>query len=152
MTSRSSWLRNACIFSAICAGLIASPLAHADQCAVVSRNQGDVALIRLRQPQTWVLELCEPCGQQLGSSARPYLVTHVARVPWEHAESADEFEVLVNGRGLDLAYTFVHVGGGEFRNLAALAGCPAEGVSASVTVPGWTPPTGQRRAPSVRQN
>ncbi len=151
MSARSAWILGASLAVALGSSFVASPLARADQCAVVSRGQSDLALARLRQPGTWILELCEPCGEQLGPSARPYLVERVERVPWPHGAGGDDFEVRVNGRAVDLAYVFVHVGAGQFENLAALAGCPAEGVSARVRLPGWSPagltspPRGARR-------
>jgi hypothetical protein len=119
--------------------------AHADQCAWVESSQSSAALRHLVPGQTWILRLCEPCGERLTPERRPELVLTAASA----AREGGLQQVVVNGHNVDLAYVFVHVGNGQFANLAQLSGCPASDVSARVFVPNWSP-GGQRPGISVR--
>jgi hypothetical protein len=106
--------------------------ALADQCAWISAEQADRALKLLKQGTPYLL-YCEPCGEK-----QP---THVGTVQTAEARVAGDAgqykEVLVDGKEVDLAYTFVKVktADKEYQNLAKLAGCGCTGVSKSVTYP-----------------
>jgi hypothetical protein len=104
-----------------------SNTAHADQCAwidadVASRAQAILA----KSPK--VIAFCEPCGDKVPGV--PVAAKHVdVREP-----SAGFREVVVDGNGIDLAYTFVQTSASEYANLASLAGCPATGVSPTLSI------------------
>jgi hypothetical protein len=100
-------------------------IARADQCAWVSEEQAQAAAKILRAASR-ASDWCEPCGEHSPKPPRP--VTSVEVRP---AGDGQFREVVVNGEAVDLAYVFVERSTGSFENLAKVAGCPAEGVSAS---------------------
>lgn len=94
--------------------------ARADQCEVVSQTVAAHAVAALaRVPD--IVTFCEPCGD-----VAPGAPEHVKNV----GGHADHVEI--NGRSVDLAYTYVETSPHRFENLAALAGCPTTGVSPSL--------------------
>lgn len=106
----------------LCAGT-----ARADQCAWIDADVAAKArTIVERAPK--VIDFCEPCGDQ--APGEPHAV-HSADVT---AADGDFKELRVNGTAVDLAYVFVQTDATHYRNLAALAGCPATGVSPSLEV------------------
>lgn len=107
--------------------------ARADQCAWIEERQARAALEHLREGAQWA-ELCEPCGET---------VAKVHKVGKATASQVDGsyWEVRVDGQGVDLAYTYVHVGGDTgYTNLASLVGCPASGVTRRIPAPSDGPP------------
>ena len=101
--------------------------ARADQCAwiddaVAQRAQAVLA----RAPK--VLAFCEPCGDPVPG------VPAVAQKVAVTEPSPGFAEVSINGAAVDLAYTYVQTSATEYKNLAALAGCAATGVSPSLEV------------------
>jgi hypothetical protein len=104
-----------------------STAAYADQCAwidadVASRAQAILA----KSPK--LIAFCEPCGDKVPGV--PIAATRVdVREP-----SAGFHEVVVDDSGIDLAYTFVQTSQTEYGNLAKLAGCPATGVSPTLSI------------------
>lgn len=122
-------MRVALTFAAVL--LLAHP-AHADQCAWVDDAVAQRAVaILASQPK--VIAFCEPCGEQ--APGVPQLASTVEL----RSPEAGYQEVHLDGTPIDLAYTFVQTSASHYRNLAALAGCPAHGVSASLNVTDETP-------------
>jgi hypothetical protein len=101
--------------------------AHADQCAWIDAAVADKAQAILTAKQQF-LELCEPCGDQAPGIPQRVQSVDIA------SPQADYREVSLNGKGIDLAYVFVKTDDTRYQNLAALAGCPATGVSPSLTI------------------
>lgn len=116
----------------VCA--VSAPLAHADQCewvdhAVAARAAGLIARHRT------IVDFCQPCGD--AAPGTPHRVGDVSVRPTEGGLE----EVMVDGRSIDLAYTYVDAGvhplgttADRYGNLAALAGCLATGVSPGLRV------------------
>lgn len=105
-----------------CWGLTARPAA-ADQCAYVSKAQALLAASRLNVGQI-LYELCEPCGEVLPKA------TKINSISVGTVDNGDYWEVSVNGRGIDLAYSYIDSGiEGKPIALSAIAGCPATKIS-----------------------
>jgi len=104
------------------APLLATRVAHADQCASVSLEMATHAR-NLIAEHPRVVMFCEPCGD---------------RVPGEPQDmgsvSSGPGEVRFNGEAIDLAYTYVQTSPRRYDNLAVLVGCPTVGVSPSLRV------------------
>ena len=73
-----------------------------------------------------VVAMCEPCGDQVPGA--PSVARHVAMKP----VAGGLFAVTLDGKDIDLAYTYVRVSEQRYQNLAMLAQCPATGVSESL--------------------
>ncbi len=116
---------------ALCAGI--GP-ARADQCAWLDDAAvADRAAHELARASK-VIEYCEPCGD-----LAPGEPADVGEVSIQQVDRG-AWQLLVDERGIDLAYTYVlEPGAPAYRNLAALAGCPAEGVSPSLAIADSTP-------------
>lgn len=95
---------------------------RADQCQVLepAAAQKAASFLKVGVP---FLKFCEPCGEV---DPQPAVVETVRVAGWQ-ADSKLSV-LLVNGEELDAAYVFVREGR-TWRNLAALAGCPASDVS-----------------------
>lgn len=106
--------------------------AHADQCQWVTPAQAEKAEQLLAKHEK-VIEYCEPCGQK--APGAPYTAERVSLV----TPGSGYRTVEINGHGVDLAYTFVKVSQTKYKNLAKLAGCPAEDVSKELTIADETP-------------
>jgi hypothetical protein len=107
--------------------LILAPAAYADQCAYLNKDRAIAAFQRLNIGQN-IYELCEPCGEKVPKTVA-IKSTAIQALP-----SPGNWQILVNGKGLDLAYTFVDYSRGSNTsrsrvNLAMLANCPASDVS-----------------------
>jgi hypothetical protein len=106
--------------------------ARADQCqwvdAAVARR---AEAILAHKPR--VIAFCEPCGEQAPG------MPAVARTVSVRTPQDGYREVILDGRGIDLAYTYVQTSEARYRNLAELAGCPADGVSPRLEVAAETP-------------
>ena len=101
--------------------------ARADQCAWIDRLVANEAnLILERSPK--YLEFCEPCGDK--APGIPQLAKDVTVDTPEHGYR----ELSINGKPVDLAYIYVKTDATHYKNLGALAGCPASGVSPSLTI------------------
>jgi hypothetical protein len=96
--------------------------ARADQCQWVDKDVAARASALVGVNPT-ITELCEPCGAT--APAPPRRVTAVRTRPTE----GNALEVVLDGKAVDLAYTFVKTAPGRFENLAELAGCEARDVS-----------------------
>jgi hypothetical protein len=112
---------------AIASCAVGAGAARADQCAWIDGATAARASAALAHHPK-VVSFCEPCGDPApGEPAR------VGRVEVRAAEGGAS-EVFVDGRGLDLAYTYVQTSPHQYRNLAALAACPATGVSPTLRI------------------
>jgi hypothetical protein len=104
--------------SVIATGAVfASTTAHADQCALNSDPINARASALVKQGVT-ALEFCEPCGDK--APGKPFAVTTV---------DVKGGELVVNGKGQDLAYLFLQTGTDEFHNVGVMAGCGPSQVS-----------------------
>ena len=106
-------------------GLCLMPLlcgsAFADQAAWISKQYADAAVEVLGRQKEFRF-FCEPCGD--AAPAAPTAITNIAL----DKVSDDEWEVKVNGLGIDLAYTYVRERG-VWVNLALLLDVPVQDVS-----------------------
>jgi hypothetical protein len=106
--------------------LILAPAARADQCAYVSKAQAVAAFNQLSIGQT-IYEFCELCGDR---TPRALAIRTLAV---KNTDTSGFWQVMVNGRGIDLAYTYIDYGdssrsgrSGKRRvNLALVANCAA---------------------------
>ncbi|HEX5058807.1 MAG TPA: hypothetical protein VFV99_05570 [Kofleriaceae bacterium] len=112
--------------------VVLADTAHADQCAWIDKPTAQKAEAIVLKASKYI-EFCEPCGEKA-----PGIPQKAQSVAVQDADG-DYKEVTINGKGVDLAYTFVKTDAGHYRNLAALAGCPAEGVSPSLAIEDETP-------------
>ena len=100
--------------------LFLSPLALADQCIIVERDQADRAVAALQSAER-VQSFCAPCRETAPRSLPRGPVTLKAY------GNGGLVAVVLNGAEIDLAYTYV-----DGRNLAQLAGCPTEDVDSEL--------------------
>jgi uncharacterized protein (TIGR03382 family) len=126
-------MRNLLLGIVAATGLLAPSLAHADQCAWVSKTEAIQGARTLGESfGKKVVELCEPCGDQ---DYTPMTVKSVA-FSWAD-ETKTYFQVKVNGKEMDLAYVYVQQDvdldgkADTWQNLAEMAGCPTQDVTAS---------------------
>ncbi|MBY0516641.1 MAG: hypothetical protein K2P81_07030 [Bacteriovoracaceae bacterium] len=103
------------LFAVMCL-VVAAPV-FADQCAYVTKQQAKKAVIALINAKE-IHELCEPCGETV---AQKVVLKSIAMNPTNYQGT---YEVTVNGKGIDAAYTYVNKS-----NLAFAVGCPASDVS-----------------------
>ena len=106
--------------------------AYADQCAWIDAKAAAKAE-KLLANQPKVIEFCEPCGDK--APGAPETASSVEVV----TPSSGYKEVQINGRGVDLAYTYVQTSPRTYKNLAKLAGCEAFDVSPSLDIEDETP-------------
>jgi hypothetical protein len=99
---------------------LCSASAFADQCAFITKTQAEKAVKAIIETQS-VQGLCEPCGETKAQNIQ------VDSVGLRKAGYQDFSEVVINNKGIDLAYTYVNG-----LNLAKLVGCSAQGVSSSI--------------------
>jgi hypothetical protein len=97
--------------------------ARADQCAWLDDAAVATRAARELERHRSMISFCEPCGEL--APGAPVEAAEVAVRPVD----GGAVEVTVDGRGIDLAYTYVKTSEHQYRNLASLAGCPASGVS-----------------------
>lgn len=88
-------------------------LAGADQAAWIQESAAHQAK-KLITPGSRIRSYCAPCGETVWQTVK---VEKVAIKP----VSDDFHQLFVNGQGLDLAYTYVNIGG-KWRNLAMQVG------------------------------
>jgi hypothetical protein len=103
---------------------ILSTTAFADQCQLVSGTMAKRATL-LIQNGSEIASLCQPCGEKI-SSAQVSVARSVKSAIGYYANLE---LVLINGKNVDLAYTYVKVAPNKFINVAKAIGCKAEGVS-----------------------
>jgi hypothetical protein len=107
--------------------VLVSQTARADQCEWIDAGVAQKAQAILAK-QPLVIEFCEPCGDKApGTPAQ-------AKTVAIGSPQSGYKEIQINGKAVDLAYTYVKTSGMKFENLAMLSGCPAQDVSPSLTV------------------
>jgi len=101
--------------------------ARADQCMLVDGGTAMRAL-QLLHDHPQVLTYCEPCNDRAPGdpSAAGWVSTERDR--------SGSYQVVVDRREIDLAYTYVQTGPDRFDNLGQLAGCMPAGVSTTLTI------------------
>lgn len=108
--------------------MLATGAVRADQCAVVSREQAQSAVRQLPKGTLFVT-YCEPCGDKKPSV--PDMVSISESKPWQ---TPPQYEVVVNGKSVDLAYLYVQKAAGDthYVNAASLGGCQTQGVTKEI--------------------
>jgi len=101
----------------------AAPAARAEPCTGPADRAVATRAARELSSRARMIVFCEACGD--AAPGRPIGVAAVAL----HPTGAGLADVLVDGRPIDLATTYVQTSDVEYRNLAALAGCDATGSS-----------------------
>lgn len=113
--------------------------AMADQCAYIEKAQAEKAMETIKVGDQLV-SYCEPCGESssIKGSGKLEIVSTVSSEPTGYENT---HEVKVNGKGIDLAYTFIKkktfwdkigLGSKKYNNLSKLVGCPSEAVSTKI--------------------
>lgn len=90
----------------------------ADQCAYISKSQALAALNYLSIGKT-VHSFCELCGDR---SPQPLLVKQIAATTTSDGQF---WQIFINNKGIDLAYTYVDYEPRYRVNLAMITKCPA---------------------------
>jgi len=111
--------------------LVATRAAHADQCQVLDADQTTAAEKLLTNAT--ILAYCEPCGDAPPAVAP---AAQVHKIAAHLGASKHELSIAVDGKDIDLAYTFVQTGKSTFTNVALMVGCPVTGVSGFVAIGG----------------
>jgi hypothetical protein len=103
-------------------GLLLAPAARADQCSYITKAQAVAAFERLSIGKT-IYEFCELCGDK---NPKPVVINSLAI---SNTKTPGYWQVMVNGKGIDLAYTYIDYGSnksdGRRVNLALVANCLA---------------------------
>lgn len=102
--------------------LALSAHAMADQCQIMDSEAAQRAKLLVKN-NSEILELCQPCGQKVKDAT-----SKVVR-----STKLEGNELIINGKGADMAYTYIKVAPRMYVNVAKVVGCPAEGVSDSVS-------------------
>ncbi len=100
--------------------------AFADQCAYISGTMASRGALLLSGAE--IAEVCEPCGERAAIVSSSKVGSLVVR----DTGYQNYKEIMVNGKPLDLAYTFVKVSPKRFVNVAKVIGCKADGVSSFI--------------------
>lgn len=100
--------------------LIISGNVLADQCAYITKKQAQKAVKRLIKAES-IETLCEPCGETISQRVE------IESVTFANTGYQNYYEVSVNGKGIDLAYTFL-----KGKNLAKSVRCETTGVSSRI--------------------
>lgn len=110
------------LVGSIVISLLLAPAARADQCAYITKAQSLAAFNQLSIGQT-IYEFCELCGDK---TPKPLVIKNLSI---GNTKTPGYWEVLVNGKGIDLAYTYINYGNHKSDrrklNLALVANCSA---------------------------
>jgi hypothetical protein len=119
--------------------LIPAISAHADQCMLIPKQQALAAMTRLEPGET-IYSLCELCGEK---QPQPIVIKTIELV---NDPGTKLWQVKINDRGIDLAYTYVRSNDLNDRqpksiaptnsqiNLSILAKCPATGFTPILSI------------------
>src|SRR5262245_41241184 len=113
--------------SCFIAGMAVAGTAVADQCAWITKEQGDKAVQSLEKGKRF-LNFCKSCGDAKPGAAHEIKGALNHKVP----KQAAYWQVSVNGKPQDLAYLYVEGKAGVFHNVAKIAGCATTDVKATV--------------------
>ena len=89
--------------------VLASSVAQADQCAYVSKEYAQKAMNLLNDSidsETKVVSWCEPCGESK-ADAKKKTPEAIKSVTVTHTGYEDFYEIHINGKSVDMAYTYV---------------------------------------------
>jgi hypothetical protein len=100
---------------------------QADQCQLTEVEPMAKVLNHIK-PNSVYVEFCEPCGDKDFFSREQQTVKSITV-----EQDADYWSLKLNGKEVDLAYTFVKNKEGSFINLSKLAECPSSDVSVGFT-------------------
>jgi hypothetical protein len=111
-------------------GIGIADTAWSDQCQLITESQARAAASQVHVGSQ-VSDYCEPCGDKKPNE--PYIVKSVEARPAKPFWKASDWELIINGESVDLAYTFVESRTmvGRFINLAMVSGC------STTQVPPW---------------
>ncbi len=115
---------------AICS-LVFTTNVFADQAQVLSQKQVNDALLALkpvREAKQSIMHTCEPCGK---NDTKRGQLESLNTLNMKNLGQG-QFEMLVNGKAIDLAYVFIpnpDKNGKKWKNLAKHLGISVEGVS-----------------------
>jgi hypothetical protein len=113
--------------------------ASADQCMLVPKQQAIAAMSRLEPGQT-IYSLCELCGER---KPQPIMIKTIELI---NDPSSKLWQIKVNDREIDLAYTYVRSQDFNTRssrdridtnsqiNLSIIAKCPAKGFTPIISI------------------
>lgn len=93
--------------------------AMADQCQAISRAEAERAAL-LIQKNSVITDYCEPCENGIKDRQVVKSVKVQDRVLFGNQVFS---EVIVNGKAIDLAYTFIEVAPNKSVNVAKVIGC-----------------------------
>lgn len=110
---------------------LAAP-ARADQCEWVPSNVARIAMEELASHDNFIA-FCEPCGDKVPGA--PQKIETITK----SSVGDGSWEVRINGRAVDLAYTYAPIHPREYQNVGLLAACGATGVSGALRVEGAAP-------------
>ncbi|MEZ5477245.1 MAG: hypothetical protein R3E95_07105 [Thiolinea sp.] len=113
---------------------LSATAAQADQCAYLSVEQAARALNYLK-PASVFVHFCEPCGDRNFWAQEQQTVEHLAVRKIADLPPQVYWEIEANGRGIDLAYTFLKLEDSSYMNLSKLAQCPSRDVTAHFSGP-----------------
>lgn len=104
-----------------------SEIAYADQCQLIKREYVNNALQHIKLGSI-IVKHCEPCGDKDFHGQAKHLVNSISA---EKTQLSNKplWEVKINGKGVDLAYTYIETGDGTYVNLSKLSYCPSNDVS-----------------------
>jgi hypothetical protein len=115
-------MKAAWLIGSIVINLLLAPAVRADQCAYVTKAQAVAAFNQLSIGKT-IYEFCELCGDKI---SKPILINSLSI---SNTTTPGYWQVMVNGQGIDLAYTYIDYGNnkpdGRRVNLALVANCSA---------------------------
>lgn len=92
-------------------GLILSLAVFADQAAWITKDEAERTAVFLKD-KTQIKHYCAPCDDK---SVTTEDISAVEAAP---TGTEDYWEVLVNGKGIDLAYVYFQTKNGKWKNLA----------------------------------
>jgi hypothetical protein len=110
-------------------------VSFADQCAVVDTDLAK-SFVKFVKKGSYLGQLCEPCGElpsdSEGGGPNFSEVKSIAIKAWPGSKG-QQSTILLNGKTIDLAYTYVTTAVTQHSsvavNAAFLVGCPADGVT-----------------------
>ena len=104
-----------------------SGIAYADQCQLIKSEYANNALQHIKLGSI-IVKYCEPCGDKDFHDKAKHLVNSISAEKTQ-VSNKPLWEVKVNGKGIDLAYTYIETGDGTYVNLSKLSYCPSNDVS-----------------------
>ncbi|NOQ36699.1 MAG: hypothetical protein GQ569_12535 [Methylococcaceae bacterium] len=104
-------MKNIFFIISLCVALLPA-LAQADQAAYISKDKADIAA-NILQSTSAIRHYCQPCGD------KQWTEESINSVKSEHTGYENYWQVLINGKGIDLAYVYLETDGG-WQNIAIM--------------------------------